>query len=834
MLQTKLIYSFLLLLTLITAFFSGTCSAGLAIDKSKEKASIWDILTTDSKFSKFIAYIEQQNQTLAFKDITAGTVFAPTNKAFEANGDYEDIFKRRISGEQILNHVVPVAVFSNELWDGRLLKTWAYVEQIPQVVKITKTKSRIFVGNGGDQEQSGVSQADIEAANGVIHAIDKLIPLQPFIDKVLRSNKDTQDFYNMSQAAELNKSLKYSEGATVFVVQGDQFGDELSSVEKRYLHQPDGKKDLSRLLRHQIATKIYYSDRLPEGSTTIKTAEGSEDLEIYVENKKGAPSSIQVNGVRVIKSDILAANGVIHVLEKPILPKHKDFLAPSARKSLIGLNCTRFIELFDDNDLGAYLNDNGEGETTTILAPSNDDISLPASKKDIKAWLKYHIVHGRWNLKELHDGQLLETETHQDLGDSSYQRIKLHQDGSGRPLQFGRSSVIGDPVHVGENLIIYHITESLVLPRDPLSRLPISLDLSTFVAALYATGQDSPVASTHDITLFAPTNDAFSRLGLLARYLLQPEAKDKLAQVAGYHAVRGVFYTSEMKDGEHREPTLASGAEINLNKTSNGLFVRGSGAADGSDRTVIGQVIKSDMLTSNGVIHTIDRVQIPSTLKVSNKNLLSAEGTNSFLRLLERFDLAKDVLEHLDPSKPYTVLAPSDRAFGKDGLSALHNDRESLLRVAKLHILPVALPLLDPDEASNTYDTYFKRQQENQHQDIGYTGIDFPTLLDDNNIVTISRKVIGGYSVKVKGSIAQESANVINYGRSTTGGGVIEIDRVLVPKREYSRRGMAWWEIVLLVAGSIAAVAFIAVGIYLGWKWYQAHRDGRIQLQGQE
>lgn len=391
-------------------------------------------------------------------------------------------------------------------------------------------------------------------------------------------------------------------------------------------------------------------------------------------------------------------------------------------------------------------------------------------------------------------------------------------------------------MYVGDNMIIYHIAESLVLPRDPLSRLPVNLDLSTFVATLYASGQDSVIAKAHDISLFAPTNEAFSRLGLLARYLLQPEAKDKLTQVASYHAVRGVFYTSEMKEGEHREPTLSSGAEINLNKTKEGLFVRGSGAVDGSDRTVIGKVIKGDMLTSNGVIHTIDRVQLPSTLEVTNKNLLSVEGTNSFLRLLERCDLARDVLEHLDPKKPYTVLAPSDRAFGKDGLSALYDNREALMRVAKLHILPVALPLLDPDEASSSsaYGTFRSQEQDKAHKGIGYTGTDFPTLLDENNMVTISRNVAGGYSVKVKGSITQESADVINYGRSTTGGGVIEIDRVLVPKHEYSHRGMAWWEIALIVLGSIVGAVFIAVSLYLGWRWYQAHRAGRIQLQGQD
>ena len=175
MLHIKSAFTLLLLL-----FYYLTACSAAAAGVFKDK-SIWDILTTDERFSKFIFHIEEQNQTSAFKDVKAGTVFAPTNKAFDAY--YDQIFKRKITGEQILNHIVPVAVSSNELWNGRLLRTWAFVDQVPQVIKVTETSSGIYVGTGGDQEQSWVSQADLEATNGVIHAIDKLIPLPSYIGK---------------------------------------------------------------------------------------------------------------------------------------------------------------------------------------------------------------------------------------------------------------------------------------------------------------------------------------------------------------------------------------------------------------------------------------------------------------------------------------------------------------------------------------------------------------------------------------------------------------------------------------------------------------------------
>lgn len=381
-------------------------------------------------------------------------------------------------------------------------------------------------------------------------------------------------------------------------------------------------------------------------------------------------------------------------------------------------------------------------------------------------------------------------------------------------------------------MIIYPIANPLVLPRDTLGRLPVNLELSTFVASLYASGAEESVQKAHGITLFAPTNEAFSRLGLLAKYLLQPDAKEKLHKVVTYHAVRGLFYENSTSEGEHRETTLSSGSEINLNKTEDGFFVRGSGAVDGNDRNVIAQVVKSDILTSNGVIHTVDRVQLPKSVEITNRDLLSVEGTNSFLNLLERADLAKEVLDDLDSDKPYTILAPSDRAFSKHNLTELLSNRDRLLKIAKLHILPSVLPRLDMGEIGNEFGIFGIKKNEQDsgpNENIGFTGVDFPTLLSKDSYVTISKDVSGGYSLKVKGDLTSDS-KVINLGRSSYNGGVIEIDNVLLPKEESTVHGWRWWAIALLVIGILLGLALLAVAIYLGWRWYKSRRDGRIAL----
>lgn len=168
----------ILLLFFIT-FLASIVSADLF--GTAEKKTVWDVLTTDKRFSVLIGQIEEHDLASTFKGIKSETLFAPTDKAFD--GDESSILKRKMTKEQVLYHLIPVSIKSNELWNGRLLDTRAYLHDVHQVLKVTKTNSEVLVGVGGDQEQSKISQANIEASNGVIHAIDKVISLPVYLGK---------------------------------------------------------------------------------------------------------------------------------------------------------------------------------------------------------------------------------------------------------------------------------------------------------------------------------------------------------------------------------------------------------------------------------------------------------------------------------------------------------------------------------------------------------------------------------------------------------------------------------------------------------------------------
>lgn len=365
----------------------------------------------------------------------------------------------------------------------------------------------------------------------------------------------------------------------------------------------------------------------------------------------------------------------------------------------------------------------------------------------------------------------------------------------------------------GDN-VIYLLSRSLKLPEDMISTLPIDLDLSTLVATIYATKSQHIINEAKGITLFAPSNAAFGRLGIAMKYLLLPEeeSKKKLQTLLAFHAAKNIFYTDKLRVGAVNSQTLA-GADITINKTEDGsVYVRGIGAKDGSDRSVIAKVSESDKLVANGVVHKIDRVELPHNIKISATDLLRGIESSTFLAVMKHANL-NDILED---DKKYTILAPTDRAFARINLTALLNDQERLNRVARLHILTVPIQKGDTDSL------------------LGYDA-EYPTLLSKDDKIGVREVGDNQYVLDVKGSWGSDgsSSRVLGYGQTTYGGGVIQLEDVLIPKDDASlapHNGLRWWQILLIVLGALLGVVILAVVGFYAWKWWQNRRGGYIAL----
>ncbi len=120
----------------------------------------------------------------------------------------------------------------------------------------------------------------------------------------------------------------------------------------------------------------------------------------------------------------------------------------------------------------------------------------------------------------------------------------------------------------------------------------------TLATALQAADLADTLKGKGPFTVFAPTDEAFSKLPAgTIESLLKPENKDKLKAILLYHVVSG-------------DVTAAQVVKLSSAKTVNGQDVKIT-VNDGSVMVDDAKVVKVDVLASNGVIHVIDTVLLP-------------------------------------------------------------------------------------------------------------------------------------------------------------------------------------------------------------------------------
>ena len=155
---------------LSTVALSGTVYGIDGDEKKKANSSdIVDLAVSTEFLSTLVAAVQAGDLVDVLKGDGPFTVFAPTNEAFAAlpAGTLESLLKPENKDKLVsilTYHVVAGKVMSSDLSDGMKAKT---VQGGEITVKISKMGVKINDAN--------VTTADIEAANGVVHVIDKVI-----------------------------------------------------------------------------------------------------------------------------------------------------------------------------------------------------------------------------------------------------------------------------------------------------------------------------------------------------------------------------------------------------------------------------------------------------------------------------------------------------------------------------------------------------------------------------------------------------------------------------------------------------------------------------------
>jgi uncharacterized surface protein with fasciclin (FAS1) repeats len=281
-----------------------------------EKKTIAEIVASSPDYKLLKLALKKTELTGALDAPGALTVFAPDNKAFAAAG-FPDASSIQAAPTDVLKAILLYHVVGSKITADQI----PVADNTPVTtlngkdVYVTKKDGKVSV-NGAN-----VVKADIKASNGVIHGIDRvLIPASGNIVELAQGNQD----FTYLVAAVLRASAGTTNVAallsgdgplTLFAPTNQAFINAgFATIDAINAANPD---DLTPILAYHVIGARVFSSNLVDGSTPA-TLNGSVTIQLSGGAKvKGNTNTTASNIVAV---DLVATNGVVHVIDQVLLP----------------------------------------------------------------------------------------------------------------------------------------------------------------------------------------------------------------------------------------------------------------------------------------------------------------------------------------------------------------------------------------------------------------------------------------------------------------------------------------------------------------------------------
>ena len=281
--------------------------------EKETKQSIAEI-AVDGGFNTLVAALDAADLVETLSGDGTFTVFAPTDDAFAAlpEGMLEELLADPETLKQILlYHVVGDVVMAETV------VTLDEAETLEgSMVAIDVVDGNVFLND------SQVTSTDIEASNGVVHVIDKV--LVPGMQDAA-SNETSEESKSIAEiavaggfntlvaalsAADLVETLSGDGAFTVFAPTDDAFAALPEGMLEGLLADTES---LTQILLYHVVGDVVMADTV----VTLDEAETLEGSKVEIEVVDG---KVFVNDSQVTSTDIEASNGVIHVIDKVLVP----------------------------------------------------------------------------------------------------------------------------------------------------------------------------------------------------------------------------------------------------------------------------------------------------------------------------------------------------------------------------------------------------------------------------------------------------------------------------------------------------------------------------------
>ncbi|MCC5840811.1 MAG: fasciclin domain-containing protein [Opitutales bacterium] len=161
----------------------------------------------------------------------------------------------------------------------------------------------------------------------------------------------------------------------------------------------------------------------------------------------------------------------------------------------------------------------------------------------------------------------------------------------------GSANVIVPDVAASNGIV--HVIDSVLMPPGSVVDVAVAGPFETLVSLVATAGLVETLSGEGPFTVFAPTEEAFAALDpATVEFLLSPEGRETLTGILTYHVVPGKVYASEVPLNQAVD-------------TVNGASVQFSVGGMGNLRINEANIVSTNILANNGVIHVIDAVILP-------------------------------------------------------------------------------------------------------------------------------------------------------------------------------------------------------------------------------
>jgi uncharacterized surface protein with fasciclin (FAS1) repeats len=302
-------------------------------NNTPQQQTIAEIAAGNSDFSTLVTALNRTGLTATLDGNGQFTVFAPTNDAFQTffnslgTGVTVDNVDANVLKSILLNHVVASEIKSADIPAATYVSTLSPINSTTNAPTISmfvqKSGATVTLNGGIDSKGAVVSTADVDASNGVIHIVNRVIQIPTLVDHVV----DNPEFETLQtvvtstdQAAVLAalSGLTASAPATLFAPNNAAFttalgtggfanGATAAQVTKvlQYHVTTAGNVRSSQLSNNQVVPMFTN----PIQNTTIILGTGTVDVRDTANNLS-----------RVFQADIQASNGVIHGVNRVLQP----------------------------------------------------------------------------------------------------------------------------------------------------------------------------------------------------------------------------------------------------------------------------------------------------------------------------------------------------------------------------------------------------------------------------------------------------------------------------------------------------------------------------------